>query len=101
MKMGDQLRAAIRESGKSANALARECGLSQPTITLFLNGKDIRLDTAQVLVEYFNLELAPKQPTKGRVKAPALPTVDWGKAEPAKKRKPDVPPPPDKPKRKI
>lgn len=88
MAPSDKLRQAIRDSGKSANALAREIGIPQPTITTFLNGSDIRLKTADKLAAYFGLDLQTDKPnSKDRVKAPAMPAVDWSKAEPKKKRK--------------
>jgi transcriptional regulator with XRE-family HTH domain len=104
MSLSEQLRDKIRASGKSANQLAREIGIPQPTITTFLNGSDVRLETANKLAAYFGLRLCDDPPAataKSKVKAPAMPAVDWGASEPAKKRKPDVPPGPAKPKRRA
>ena len=70
MSLSDQLRAKIRESGKSANQLAREIGIPQPTITTFLNGKDVRLETANKLAVYFGLRLCDEPaPAKSKRKA--------------------------------
>jgi plasmid maintenance system antidote protein VapI len=55
--MHDILRDAIRRCGMSAQRLAKETGVSQPTITVFLSGKDIRLKTAKKLADYFGYEL--------------------------------------------
>ncbi len=55
--MADILREAIRKSGQSAGQLAELTGVSQPTITEFLRGKDMRLDTAQKLAEFLGLTL--------------------------------------------
>jgi transcriptional regulator with XRE-family HTH domain len=55
MPLADQLRALIRDSGKSANQVAEEAGLSQPTVTRFLNGKDLYLENAEKLMAYFGL----------------------------------------------
>jgi len=57
MTPSNRLRQAIRDSGKSANQIARETGISQPTITTFLNGRDLRMETADKLAAYFGLEL--------------------------------------------
>ncbi len=57
--LAEQLREQIRLSEMSANALARESGVPQPMITNFLNGKDIRLETANKLAAYFGLSLQP------------------------------------------
>jgi plasmid maintenance system antidote protein VapI len=62
--MAELLRAAIRRSGLSANRLAKATHVSQPTITIFLNGKDIRLKTAQKLADYLGLELRHRRPRK-------------------------------------
>ena len=56
-RLAEILRKAIRESKTSAIALSKVTGVSQPTITEFLNGKDIRLDTAQKLADHFGLTL--------------------------------------------
>jgi plasmid maintenance system antidote protein VapI len=60
MRAADILRQEIRESGKSANTLAKLTGVKQQRISEFLRGKDIRLDTAQKLFDYFRLELKRK-----------------------------------------
>ena len=49
IRTADQLRAVIRESGWSANELAKFTGVPQPTITRFLNGGDMMLSTAEKL----------------------------------------------------
>ena len=53
--LADVLRAKIRASGMSAKAIENETGVKQPTITEFLRGKDIRLVTAQRLMDYFKV----------------------------------------------
>ena len=57
MEISNQLRAAIRKSGKSANVLAKESGVPQPTITRFLAGAEMRSNTIDKLAAYFGLEL--------------------------------------------
>lgn len=55
--MADLLRDRIRKSGLSANRLGKLTGVTQQAISVFLKGKDIRLDTAQKLVDYFKMVL--------------------------------------------
>lgn len=56
-QMADVLRQKIRDSGLSANRLGKETGVTQQAISVFLKGKDIRLETAQKLVDYFRMAL--------------------------------------------
>lgn len=49
------LRRLIRESGLSARKLAAETGVKQQTISEFLRGKDVRLGTAQKLMDHFGV----------------------------------------------
>lgn len=60
-EMADVLRDAIRKSGKTALDLSAATGVSQPTITEFLRGADMRLTTAQKLAAHLGLELRPKR----------------------------------------
>lgn len=60
-EMAEVLREAIRKSGLSALALSKETGVSQPTITQFLRGFDLRLSTAQKLAKFLGLELRTTQ----------------------------------------
>lgn len=93
MDISDQLREAIRSSGKSANVLAREAGVTQPTISTFLLGKDIRLVSAARLAAYLGLTLQPDDgAAKPKIKAPAVSAVDRAKAKPEKKRMADSKP---------
>lgn len=64
-EMADALRKAIRDSGKSANALADETGVPQPTITRFLNGADMMLSTAQRIASHLGLELVKSKRARG------------------------------------
>lgn len=69
MTISDQIRKAISESQKPLHVLAAESGVSSSMLWRFMNGKDIRLETADRLAEFFGLELAPskasKRPAKG------------------------------------
>ncbi|HUE71011.1 MAG TPA: helix-turn-helix transcriptional regulator [Pirellulaceae bacterium] len=62
--ISDQLRAAIRNSGKSATALAKESGVPQPMITRFLNGQQLLSGTVDRLAGHLGLVLSAKG--KGR-----------------------------------
>ena len=57
-------RDAIRNSGESANALAKKTGVSPPTISAFLNGAEMRTETIDKLAEYFGLKLCREKKTK-------------------------------------
>ena len=95
MTTSDQLKDAIRKSGKTPNLIAKETGVAEPILSRFLSAdpdqhRDIRLESiADKICAYFGLELrsAGKPMGKDKVKAPALPAVDWATAEPTAKRK--------------
>ena len=55
--LADLLRQRIRDCGLSARALVEPTGVKQQTISEFLRGKDIRLATAQKLMDYFGISL--------------------------------------------
>lgn len=59
MAISDDLRDAIRASGKSLTAIAKESGIPQPMLTRFVNGQDLRLATADKLAAHFKLALRP------------------------------------------
>jgi transcriptional regulator with XRE-family HTH domain len=59
--MRDVLCEAVKKSGLSANQLAKETGVFQQTLSEFLRGKGIRLETAEKLAAYFGLELKPRK----------------------------------------
>jgi hypothetical protein len=95
MTTSDQLKDAIRNSGKTPNLIAMEAGVAEPILSRFLSAdpkqhRDIRLEAvADKLCTYFGLELrsADKPMAKDTVKAPAVPAVDWATAQPKAKRK--------------
>jgi plasmid maintenance system antidote protein VapI len=61
----DALRHAIRESGLSFQALEKETGVLRQSLMKFVRGEQsLRLDLADRLARYFDLELRPKK--KGR-----------------------------------
>jgi len=62
--MTDTLRRVIEESQMSFKALERETGVTRQSMMSFVRGeRSLRLDIADKLVTYFELEL---QPTKKR-----------------------------------
>jgi hypothetical protein len=95
MTISDQLKEAIRKSGKTPNLIAKETSVALPILSRFLSDnpdlhRDISLEaTADKLCAYFGLELRPadKPEGKDKVKAPAMPAIDWAAAEPKTKRK--------------
>jgi plasmid maintenance system antidote protein VapI len=62
--LADSLRLAIRESGQSATALADKTGVPQPTITRFLAGADMKLETAGRIAKHLGLELKTRKRAK-------------------------------------
>jgi len=70
MTISDQLREVIRASGKTALAVAEECGTSQPVVSRFLRGGGIGSATADKIAAHFGLSLAPAPATKPAKKKP-------------------------------
>jgi transcriptional regulator with XRE-family HTH domain len=65
MAISEQLRKAIRDSGESAQSIKEKTGVSQPTISRFLNGQSrITIDKADALAAYLGLELRPIEKPK-------------------------------------
>jgi len=67
MPLSEQLRAAIRASAESGNAIAKAAGISQPVMSRFLSGNDIKFSAADKLATYFGLVLT-KSPAAKRDK---------------------------------
>ncbi len=60
MSLSDDLKNAVQESGKSINSIAKGAGVPQPVLSRSINGeRDIRLETASKLAEFFGLSLQP------------------------------------------
>ena len=61
MSLSDQLKTIIRNSGKSLYEIAKRSGVGLPVLFRFMAGqRDIRLATANKLVDYLDLELRPR-----------------------------------------
>ncbi len=56
----DVLRSAIKDSALTMKELSAKTGVPQPRICVFMQGKDIRLKTAEKLASYLRLELKPR-----------------------------------------
>jgi plasmid maintenance system antidote protein VapI len=56
--LADQLREAIENSGRSINSIALAAGVPQPVLQRFMSGeRDIRLETADKIADYFEMRL--------------------------------------------
>ena len=93
MTITEQIRTAAQsaiDAGQSVNDFALKAGITQPILHRFLGGG---LPTAKLLdslAAHLGLELRPIDSTaaeKAKVKAPAIPAVDWSTTEPKKKPK--------------
>ena len=68
MTLGDQLRAAIRESGLTPYRVAKDGGFDPGILTRFLNqdgggrGNDLRLSTADTIARVLGLEFTKTAP---------------------------------------
>jgi hypothetical protein len=84
---------AVIKSGVTRYAIAKGARVDYAALMAWLdNGSDIRISTAAKLASFLNLELRPIDQTakdKAKVKAPAVPAVDWSTAEPKRKPKRD------------
>lgn len=58
--LADKLRAAILDSGYSANELAKQTGVDQTTISRFLRGYDMTIHRASKIATFLGLDLKPK-----------------------------------------
>lgn len=66
-KISDQLRKAVRQSGKSVYRIAKDCGIAEPHLHFFLNKeRGLGLDNIDRLADYLKLELCPKRTTPNK-----------------------------------
>ena len=61
----EALRKQIEESGLTRYRISQDSGVDQATLCRLMQGKTITVETADILCEYFGLELRPKS-KKGR-----------------------------------
>jgi N6-adenosine-specific RNA methylase IME4/predicted XRE-type DNA-binding protein len=65
----DEIRCLVSGSGVSQHQIARDTGIRQPSLSKFLNGGSLTIETLGVLLEYFDMEMRPKAPNAERVPA--------------------------------
>lgn len=58
--VANQLRKAIRDSGQSANQIAKATGVDQTLISRFLRGKDMGIERASKIAAHLGMELKHK-----------------------------------------
>ncbi|MGA2062458.1 MAG: helix-turn-helix transcriptional regulator [Thermoguttaceae bacterium] len=63
--MTDTLKAAIEQCGVTRYRIAKDTGITEPSLCRFMQGESsLRLDKADVLAEYFEMELVKKRKAK-------------------------------------
>ncbi len=55
--LADTIRDALANCGKSRKEIAKATGVDEPQLSRFLNGCDLRLETATRLTDYLGLHL--------------------------------------------
>jgi transcriptional regulator with XRE-family HTH domain len=70
--MTEALKAAIEKSGVSRYRIAKETGITEPSLSQFMQGAaSLRLDKADVLAAYLGLQLVPDPDAKPPEPTPA------------------------------
>ena len=59
--LAETLRQAIRKSGKPLLTIAQDTGVGVATLSEFMSGADMRLQTASKVAAYLGLELRKKR----------------------------------------
>ena len=59
--VSEVLRYAVQDSAQSRYRIAQETGISESTLSRFLNGADLQTVNVDLLAEYFDLELRPTE----------------------------------------
>lgn len=58
--LGEQIKAAIRATGKTVTEVAHAAGVTQPALCRFMNGtRSVKLETVERLCAYLGLTLVP------------------------------------------
>jgi transcriptional regulator with XRE-family HTH domain len=55
------LRKEIKRRGLSQYRIAEDTGIKQPSLSRFLNGGSLKMETAAVLLDYLGYEVRPKR----------------------------------------
>lgn len=59
--IANKLRAAIVESGYSANEIAKRTGVDQTTVSRFLRGHDMTIHRAAKIAEFLGLDIIKRK----------------------------------------
>ena len=62
----EKIKEQIEKSGKTRYRIAQESGVSESQLCKIMYGKSVRCETADMLLEYFDLEVKPKSKRKAR-----------------------------------
>lgn len=68
MSVSEQLREAVRDSGRTLSDLAREAGVNKSILTRFMQGDGLRSFTMDPLCKVLGLELTGKKPNAGKAR---------------------------------
>lgn len=97
--IGSLLRAEISRRRLSQYRIAKDTGIKQPSLSRFLNGGSLKLETAGTLADYLGFELVPKV---DRPKAsPSNEASSSGKSNRRRKGRHNLPNQPKRQKRKV
>jgi DNA transposition AAA+ family ATPase len=53
----EKLKTAIKKSGKTRYEIYKETGINQGVLSRIVNGGGCSIETAEILLEYFNLKI--------------------------------------------
>lgn len=57
----DIIKSEIEKSGLSRYRISQDTGVDQATLTRLMQGKTCTVETADILLKYFGLEIKPKK----------------------------------------
>ena len=60
------LRVEIKRSGKSQYRIAADTGIKQPSLSKFLKGGSLRMETAATLLDYLGFRVVPASAAQNR-----------------------------------
>jgi transcriptional regulator with XRE-family HTH domain len=61
MMIIETVRRQIEKSGLSRYQISQDTGVDQATLSRLMQGKTVTVETADILLKYFGLELKPKK----------------------------------------
>jgi predicted XRE-type DNA-binding protein len=65
-KLSDQIRDAVENSGMSRYRISADSGVQQSTLSRFMRGGGMSLDTPDRLADLLGLEVVVRKPKRGR-----------------------------------